>query len=181
MGVVTYRRLKMIVLIMSQKIKQMEGEYIGILLPSSIIAYALVLATLLAKKVPVMLNFTLGSRALDHCRKVVDLKTVLSSRRFLIICLAAILIISTDLIRLVEDIRETVSFWAELRAIYGLFRNTDMILKEWGLNQISEDDTAVLLFTSGTESLPKGVPLSHKNILSNLKSAMECFEFLPHR
>ncbi|HEY5259184.1 MAG TPA: AMP-binding protein, partial [Rhabdochlamydiaceae bacterium] len=178
MGVITYRRLKMIVLIMSQKIKQMEGEYIGILLPSSTIAYALVLATLLAKKVPVMLNFTLGSRALDHCRKVVDLKTVLSSRRFLDNMPGGDVDNIDDLIRLVEDIRGTVSFWDKLRAIYGLFRNTDMILKEWGLNQISEDDTAVLLFTSGTESLPKGVPLSHKNILSDLKSAMECFEFL---
>ncbi len=180
MGVVTYRRLKMIVLIMSQKIKQMEGEYIGILLPSSIMAYALVLATLLAKKIPVMLNFTLGSRALEHCKKVVDLKNVLSSRRFLDNMPGGDLENIDELIHLLEDIRETVSFWDKLHGIFGLFRNTDQLLKDFNLNQVSEDDTAVLLFTSGTESLPKGVPLSHKNILSDLKSAMECFEFLPN-
>ena len=178
MGVVTYRRLKMIVLIMSQKIRQMEGEYIGILLPSSIMAYALVLATLLAKKVPVMMNFTLGARALDHCRKTVDLKTVLSSRRFLDNMPGGDLDNIDDLIRLLEDVRETVSVWDKLRGIFGLFRNADQVLKDFDLTN-SEDDTAVLLFTSGTESLPKGVPLSHKNILSDLKSAMECFEFLP--
>ncbi len=179
MGAVTYRRLKMIVLIMSQKIRKMEGEHIGILLPSSIMSYALVLATLLAKKVPVMLNFTLGPRAIEHCKKVVDLKNVLSSRRFLNNLPGGDLDDIDDLLHLLEDVRGTVSFWDKLRGIYGLFRNTDMLLKEWDLTQVSEDDTAVLLFTSGTESLPKGVPLSHKNILSDLKAAMDCFEFYP--
>jgi long-chain-fatty-acid--[acyl-carrier-protein] ligase len=178
MGVVTYRRLKMIVLIMSHKVRQMEGEYIGILLPSSIMAYALVLATLLAKKVPVMLNFTLGERALEHCKKVVDLKTVLSSRRFLDKLPGADLDNLDELIHLLEDVRETVSLWDKFRGIFGLFKNTDQILKDFDLTKCSEDDTAVLLFTSGTESLPKGVPLSHKNILSDLKAAMECFEFI---
>ena len=143
----------------------MEGEHIGILLPSSIMAYAMVLATLLAKKVPVMMDPLLGARALDHCKKVVDLKTVLSSRRFSIICLEEILIISMILSSFGRYQKDD-SFWDKLRGIYGVFRNTDMILKEWDLTPVSEDDTAVLLFTSGTESLPKGVPLSHKNILS---------------
>ena len=171
MGVISYRRLKMIVLIMSQKIRQMEGEYIGILLPSSIMAYALVLATLLAEKVPVMLNFTLGARALDHCKKVVDLKNVLSSRRFLDNLSGADLDGIDDIIRLVEDIRETVSVWDKLQGFFGLYKKTD--------SSASEDDPAVLLFTSGTESLPKGVPLSHKNILSNLKASLDCFEVYP--
>jgi long-chain-fatty-acid--[acyl-carrier-protein] ligase len=179
MGAVTYRRLKMIVLIMSQKIKQMEGDHIGILLPSSIMAYALVLATLLAKKIPVMMNFTLGARALDHCKKVVDLRTVLSSRRFLNNMPGGDLDNIEDLIHLLEDVRGTVSFWDKLRGIYGVFRNTDLLLKEEDLTRGSEDDTAVLLFTSGTESLPKGVPLSHKNILSDLRAAMDCFEIFP--
>jgi long-chain-fatty-acid--[acyl-carrier-protein] ligase len=176
MGVVTYRRLKMIVLIMSRKISKMEGEHIGILLPSSIMAYALVLATLMAKKIPVMLNFTLGARALAHCRKAVDLKVVLSSRRFLDNMTGGDLDGIDDILLLLEDVRSTISFGDKLRGIFGLFKNADSLLKDGDLAQNSEDDPAVLLFTSGTESLPKGVPLSHKNILSDLKAALECFE-----
>jgi long-chain-fatty-acid--[acyl-carrier-protein] ligase len=179
MGVVTYRRLKMIVLIMSQKIRQMEGEYIGILLPSSTMVYALVLATLLAKKVPVMLNFTLGARALAHCKKVVDLKNVLSSRRFLDNMTGGDLESIDDILLLLEDVREKISLGDKLRGIFGLFKNADSLLKDESLSQISEDDPAVLLFTSGTESLPKGVPLSHKNILFDLKAALDCFEVFP--
>jgi len=175
-GVVTYRRLKMIVLIMSQKIRQMEGEYIGILLPSSIMAYALVLATLMAKKIPVMLNFTLGSRALDHCRKTVELKSVLSSRRFLDHMPGGDLDNIDEIIHLLEDIRETISLRDKFKAFFGQFKKADHLLKDL---PNSEDDTAVLIFTSGTESLPKGVPLSHKNILSDLKAAIDCFEIFP--
>ncbi len=178
MGVMTYRRLKMIVLILSQKIRQMEGEHIGILMPSSIMAYALILATLLAKKVPVMLNWTLGARAIDHCRKAVDLKTVLSSRRFLDNLAGGDLDGVDDILLLLEDVRSTITFRDKIRGIFGLFKNTDSLLKEGNLSQ-TEDDPAVILFTSGTESLPKGVPLSHKNILSNLNAALECFQVFP--
>jgi long-chain-fatty-acid--[acyl-carrier-protein] ligase len=177
-GIVTYRRLKMIVLILSRKIEQMEGDHIGILLPSSVMSYALILATLLAKKVPVMLNWTIGSRSLQYCKKVSELKVVLSSRRFLDNMPGGDLDGIDDILTLLEDVRGTISLWDKFRGIYGLFRNADMLLKDLNLSN-SEDDTAVILFTSGTESLPKGVPLTHKNILSNLKAAMACFEFFP--
>jgi long-chain-fatty-acid--[acyl-carrier-protein] ligase len=68
-------------------------------------AYALVIATLMAKKVPVMLNFTLGVRALEHCKTVAELKTVISSRRFLDNLPGADLNGLDEMIHLLEDIR----------------------------------------------------------------------------
>lgn len=179
LGVMSYRKLKIMVLILSQKIRKMPGDYIGILMPSSTMVYAVVLATLLAKKVPVMLNFTLGARALDHCRKTVDLKTVISSRQFLDNLPGGDLGEIEGMLLLLEDVRESISIWDKLRGVFGHFRSAELLLKDNDLMQVSEEDPAVILFTSGTESLPKCVPLSHKNILSDLKAALECFEVLP--
>jgi long-chain-fatty-acid--[acyl-carrier-protein] ligase len=43
------------------------------------------------------------------------------------------------------------------------------------LSQVKVAETAVVLFTSGSESLPKAVPLTHKNILTNISDGYECF------
>jgi long-chain-fatty-acid--[acyl-carrier-protein] ligase len=179
LGIVTYRRLKMMILILSRKIRKLEGEHIGILMPSSTTAYALIFATLLAKKIPVMLNWTIGARALEHCKEAVDLKTVLSSRRFLNSLTNGDLDGIDDILLLVEDIRSSISLWDKLSGVLGLFKNSETLLKDLGLSETSEEDLAVILFTSGTESLPKGVPLSHKNILSDLTAALACFTIYP--
>lgn len=178
LGVVTYRRLKMIVLILSRKIRQMEEQHIGILLPSSVMAYALVFAILLAKKTPVMLNWTLGARALEHCKQAVDLKTVFSSRRFLNNMPNGDLEGIDNILVLLEDFRDTISLGDKFKGLFGLLKNTETLLKDLELSSISEEETAVILFTSGTEALPKGVPLSHKNILSDLTAALSCFNLL---
>ena len=40
-------------------------------------------------------------------------------------------------------------------------------------------DTAVVLFTSGSESLPKAVPLTHANLLTNIRDALSSFKLFP--
>jgi long-chain-fatty-acid--[acyl-carrier-protein] ligase len=178
LGVMTYRRFKMIVLILRRKILKMKGDHVGILMPSVTMTYALILATLLAKKVPVMLNWTVGARALDHCRELAGLEVVISSRKFLDNLNSGDLGTLDDILVLLEDIKPTISLWDKLQGVYGLFKNAQTLLKEFDLAEIPAEAPAVILFTSGTESLPKGVPLSHKNILFDLHAAMECFEFM---
>jgi long-chain-fatty-acid--[acyl-carrier-protein] ligase len=178
LGVVSYRRFKMMALLLKRQIEKMEGDRIGILMPSTTLSYALIFGTLLAKKVPVMLNWTVGVRAIDHCVHISGIKTVISSRRFLDNLSNGDLGSVDDILVLVEDIRSQMSFFDKIYALYGsLIRNADSLLKNY--TAVSEDDPAVILFTSGTESLPKGVPLSHKNILSNQASALSCVKFVP--
>lgn len=177
LGVMTYRRFKLVVLILSRKIKKLDGESIGILLPSSSTAYLLVFATLLAKKVPVMLNWTVGVRSLDHCVKLTDLKVVLSSRRFLNNLANSDLGIVDDLLLLLEDLKEEITLTDRLWGLYGLLKDSQTLLKDLKLTNIDPNAPAVILFTSGTESLPKGVPLSHYNLLANQTAGINCIDF----
>lgn len=168
LGPISYRRLKMMVVILSRKLAKIPKDRIGILLPSSATTYALIFAVLLAKKTPVMLNWTIGLRALDHCRKSAGLKTILSSRRFLDQLSNVDLGDIDDDLLLLENVKETISLKDKLLAFFPPKIKTS-----------SENDPAVILFTSGTEALPKGVPLSHRNLLANHRSALACVKLLP--
>lgn len=176
-GVMTYRRLKLAAVILSRKIRELDGKYIGVLLPSSTAAMIVVLAILLAKKTPVMLNWTVGVRALDHCARMTDLNHVLSSRRFLNNLNNGDLGKIDEQLILLEDFKEEISLGQKIAGFFDLLKDANTLLKNFDLKDVSEDESAVILFTSGTESLPKGVPLSHRNILSNQTASLSCTDF----
>lgn len=176
-GIMTYRRLKLSALTLARKLRSIDGKYIGVLLPSSSATYLLIFAILLAKKVPVMLNWTVGVKALDHCVKMTDLKVVLSSRRFLNNLNNGDLGVVDDLLVLLEDLREEITLSHKAAALYGLLKDADTLLEDLKLTDIDPKDPAVVLFTSGTEALPKGVPLSHVNLLANQTAALNCVDF----
>lgn len=170
-GLLSYRKVKRAALILSFKIKEMKGEKIGIMLPSSSAVYILILATLLAKKTPVMLNWTTGLRALEHAVKLAEVETVLSSMRFLGRKDVGDLGNIDEKIVFLEDVRSSLGLKAKLRGFMLSCFGPEALLKTLKLDKISKDEAGVILFTSGTESLPKGVPLTHENLLSNQRAA----------
>ncbi|HSX12383.1 MAG TPA: AMP-binding protein [Rhabdochlamydiaceae bacterium] len=175
-GPISYRKLKRVVLVLALKIKQFPEENIGILLPSTIAAYLMTLATMLAKKVPVMLNWTAGSRALEHCVSVTELHTILSSFRFLNHLDNADFGETDDLLLLLEEFRKEIGLGIKLKGLLLSLLPPKALLSVLHLNTVQEKERAVIIFTSGTETLPKGVPLSHKNLLSNERAAFSCIQ-----
>jgi len=176
-GVLTYKRLKMAALILAEKVRELPGDTIGILLPSSVGAYLSILAVLLAKKTPVMLNWTAGVKALDHAAETAKVETVLSSMKFLTRIRELELGVIEDRITLLEDLKRELGFKDKIKGLRRSLVSADRLMKQMGFDTIQPEDRAVILFTSGTETMPKGVPLSHENLLSNQRAAVKVTPF----
>lgn len=169
-GILTYSQLKMRVLLLAAYIQKLPGKRIGIMLPASVPAYVVILATQIAGKVPVLINWTVGARHLESVVQLAGLETVLSSWVFIDKLHNVDLTPIENQLILLEDVRHEFSLSDKLKAFWWSKRSTRAILKKFNMQNISKDDEAVLLFTSGTESLPKGVPLTHENLLSNQRT-----------
>jgi long-chain-fatty-acid--[acyl-carrier-protein] ligase len=174
LGVFSYKKLKLSALVLSMEIEKMEGKNIGVLLPSSVGAYIVILAVILAKKVPIMLNWTSGPRYLNHMVKITSTKTIISSWRFLERISNVEFGELTKKLRLLEDIKKEIPMKEKIKAKFLSLKRAKSLMKSLNLKNVKESDTAVILFTSGTEANPKGVVLTHKNILSNQRSAISC-------
>lgn len=179
MGILSYKKLKIAALIFAAKIKKYPGDYVGIMLPSSVGAYLSIFATLLAGKIPVMLNWTVGVRTLDYAAEMLNLQIVLSSGKFLSKVDSLDMGDLEKVIVTLEDIKHSITLKDKLKALYLSSFKPKNLLKKLGLySTVRENDPAVVLFTSGTETYPKAVPLTHKNLLSNQKAAFSCFDFI---
>lgn len=169
-GVLNYKQLRMRAILLADYIRRLPGQYIGIMLPASVAANLLVLATEIAGKTPLMINWTVGPRHLESVVKLSNVQFVFSSWAFIDKLENVNLNGIEDKLIMLEDVRREISIWDKIKASLRSRRSTQSIMKAFGLDKINKNDTAVLLFTSGTESMPKGVPLSHDNLLSNMRS-----------
>lgn len=143
-----------------------EGEAVGVLLPTGIGSVLAVYALSAFGRVPAMLNFTAGQAYLQAALAAAKVKRVVTAHRFIELgkleALEAGLGKSVELIYL-EDARAKISLPGKLAAAFGSFF-PDLVSAA-----PSPDTPAVYLFTSGTEGEPKGVALSHANLLANIE------------
>lgn len=172
-GVLTYAQAKMRVLLLAEYIRHLPGEYIGVMLPSSAAAYLTVLACQLAGKIPLMVNWTVGPKHLESVVALSQVQVVLSSWAFLDRLENVNLNGIEDLIVTLEDVRMRFTLKDKVQAYLRSKKKTESLLSIFNMQDAISRSIAVLLFTSGTESLPKGVPLTHENILSNQRAVIQ--------
>jgi len=153
-------------------------EYVGVLLPNVSACPITVFALQSRGIVPAMLNYTMGEKAAVAALETAGIKTVLTSHRFiekggledLLACLQ-----QHAHVVFLEDLREEIGLWEKISALLSARKPERAIARR--LKNVHSDDAAIVLFTSGSEGLPKGVVLSHQNLLSNAAQLGTLFDF----
>ncbi len=171
-GTRTYRELITAILALRPLIRKLDGRYVGIMLPASVGATVAYWAALFAGKIPVMINWTTGARALEHSLDTIDVRHVLSAGALVERLESQGVDLGPVRARLVllEELARRIS---RLGKLWALVRS----YVSWaGLDRAAVAETAVVLVTSGSESLPKAVPLTHENVLVNIRDALHAAE-----
>jgi acyl-[acyl-carrier-protein]-phospholipid O-acyltransferase/long-chain-fatty-acid--[acyl-carrier-protein] ligase len=150
-----------------------DQRMIGVLLPASAGGALANIAIALAGKVPVNLNFTAGAEAMRHSIAQCGLKTILSSRIFL----ARAGLEELPGTVYLEELRKTFTPAAKALA----FASSLLIPAGWlawrHTRDQKPDDLATVIFSSGSTGQPKGVMLSHHNIISNIEGIQQVIQF----
>jgi len=153
------------------------GERVGLLLPNVNATPVVILALWRLGKVPAMLNFSSGTPTMLACAELAGLKHIVTSRAFFErtrLNMDDFVKAGISLIYL-EDVRARITgprkFLTLLRHVFNPQPARD--LSESAIRSSpSAGSTAVIVFTSGSEGVPKGVELTHGNILANIRQML---------
>jgi acyl-[acyl-carrier-protein]-phospholipid O-acyltransferase/long-chain-fatty-acid--[acyl-carrier-protein] ligase len=153
-----------------------EGEIVGVLMPNMSTTVCLLLGLSAMRRIPAMLNYSSGVEAMRGACIAAGIRTVVTSRRFVKRARleSSIRNLSGFDIVYLEDLRASLRLSDKLWVMAALLRPTA------ATGRIDPGETAVVLFTSGSEARPKGVALSHGAILANMAQMQAVIDFGPN-
>jgi acyl-[acyl-carrier-protein]-phospholipid O-acyltransferase/long-chain-fatty-acid--[acyl-carrier-protein] ligase len=151
------------------KTQTKAGEYVGVMMPTTIAGMVTFFALHAYRRTPAMLNFSMGFYNLFSACHAAGIKTIYTSKQF---------IATAKLESLIEELQNaglTVRFLEDFKSSIHLGHKLSGIIKgmvpsltyKWLGAPVTADQTGVILFTSGSEGIPKGVALSHSNLQAN--------------
>ncbi|GAB0174954.1 MAG: hypothetical protein HHAS10_08330 [Candidatus Altimarinota bacterium] len=153
--------------VISTYLSRIKDDRIGIMIPALSSTSLLLFGVYLSGKLPVMLNWTVGEKSFAHCMNFAGLEVILTSKKFYEKIQSPWLAAFEGKMVFIEDIIKDLSF-----SMKGI-----AVIKKFFFLLPKKREDAVMLFTSGSESLPKAILLTHKNILCDIEGALALVPF----
>jgi acyl-[acyl-carrier-protein]-phospholipid O-acyltransferase/long-chain-fatty-acid--[acyl-carrier-protein] ligase len=157
-----------------------EAPNVGVWLPTSLGGALANLAIAFLGRASVNLNYTAGPDPVKSAVRQAGVRVVVTAKRFLA---RFPLDLPDDVERIyLEDVLESVTKWQRIRTFL-----MALVLPGWfldrfvlGLHRQKPDDVLTIVFSSGSTGDPKGIILTHRNVGSNVDSAIRTIEILPN-
>jgi acyl-[acyl-carrier-protein]-phospholipid O-acyltransferase/long-chain-fatty-acid--[acyl-carrier-protein] ligase len=152
------------------------NEAVGVMMPNITNTLALILGMTAFNRIPAMINFTSGTAGIQNACIAANVKTIITSHKF---------IETAKLESVVEQLRGiNLVYLEDIRAQFGVLDRAwlmgyAMHYPRAAIEYSNPESPAVILFTSGSEGKPKGVVHSHKSILSNIAQIKAVLDFNP--
>jgi acyl-[acyl-carrier-protein]-phospholipid O-acyltransferase/long-chain-fatty-acid--[acyl-carrier-protein] ligase len=150
-------------------------ERVGVLLPNVNAMPVVLLSLWAANKIPAILNYTTGPTILQACARLAGLKWIITSRAFLErakLDVSGLRKAGVEFLFL-EEVRARVTTAQTLSALVATVLRRPILASPQ-----SGEETAVVLFTSGSEGDPKGVELTHRNLLANIRQMRSVIDLM---
>ncbi len=157
-----------------------NADMVGVMLPASVGSAITNIALLLAGKVPVNLNWTAGK---EHIRAAVlqcGIKAIITGREFLektqLESLGLAVGVDSPRHFYLENVGAELGAWRKIRAALKAHFLPEFLLRRiYGKSSRNVDDLCTVIFSSGSTGEPKGVMLTHSNVMSNLEGLSQVF------
>jgi acyl-[acyl-carrier-protein]-phospholipid O-acyltransferase/long-chain-fatty-acid--[acyl-carrier-protein] ligase len=164
-------------IVFTRKLKKLLGpeEMVGVLVPPTVGGALTNIAITMLGRVPVNLNYTATNETLESCGKQCNIKQVLTSRKFME---RLTQMKPPGEVIFLEDIKDSVKGSDRIVAmLLALLAPTWLLDRLHSQGRRNSEDLATIIFSSGSEGDPKGVMLTHRNVIANAETVLEVF---PH-
>jgi acyl-[acyl-carrier-protein]-phospholipid O-acyltransferase/long-chain-fatty-acid--[acyl-carrier-protein] ligase len=151
-----------------------DAPRVGVLLPNVNATPVVILSLLSLGRVPAILNFSTGAALMLKCAELAELRQIISSKDFIEKAKLDIqpLIDAGIEFCWLDEIRDEVTLSEKLLSLCRVDLNPRNVVRV----ATKREDTAVILFTSGSEGIPKGVELTNDNLISNIRQALSILD-----
>ena len=173
----SHRRLLTACTLFSRRLAKVESQNLGIMMPTSSAGAIANMASLMAGKTVVNLNFTASIESLHSALAQAEVDTIVTAHQFVTKLKARGIDVAPlfegRTILYMEDIKAQFSKAQALSTLAMIAVTPTFLLERMICKPAALDDTAAILFSSGSEGAPKGVMLSHRNLMANLKQVSD--------